>query len=222
MSKRALPKTTAKTTKGSASAKPAKAAVANRERVVSKKVESKSAVSMTTQILYPKRLVPKKLDPTKPGAKAELLRELCTVLEAELQELKRLARDAALAATHEENKPESDKDMRSTEASYLARGQAERAMRVEEAFVRLSSIATKDHSPDAPVTAPALVEVLEGDVTSWFLFVPAGGGVMLSGDVRSIAPQSPLGSVLLGLQEGEEAEVQSPQGKRTVTVMSVR
>ena len=44
--------------------------------------------------------------------------------------------DAAEGATHEENRAEGDKDMRSTEASYVARGHAERTVQLEQALVQ--------------------------------------------------------------------------------------
>src|SRR5258707_8534043 len=52
-------------------------------------------------------------------------------LAAEIAVLTRAARDAHEAATHEEAKPENDKDTRSVEAAYLAGAQAERARDLE-------------------------------------------------------------------------------------------
>ena len=67
--------------------------------------------------------------------KRSVLAALKKALEEELERFTRRALDAAEAATHEENKPEGDKDMRSTEASYIARGQAERAKEIEAALL---------------------------------------------------------------------------------------
>ena len=58
----------------------------------------------------------------KPALKAELL----ALLGAHLETLERAHRAACEGATHEEAKPENDKDTRALEQSYLARGQAAR------------------------------------------------------------------------------------------------
>jgi len=56
--------------------------------------------------------------PTKPTLKAELL----ALLAADLDTLERAHRATTEGATHEEAKPENDKDTRALEQSYLARG----------------------------------------------------------------------------------------------------
>jgi hypothetical protein len=61
--------------------------------------------------------------------KAQLKAELVTILEGTLAGLERAHADARAGATHEEAKPENDKDTRALEQSYLARGQAIRPTR---------------------------------------------------------------------------------------------
>ena len=75
--------------------------------------------------------------------KRALLDALRARVSAELEASTRRARDAAEAATHEENRAEGDKDMRATEASYIARGQAERVHELESALTRLGSMPIK-------------------------------------------------------------------------------
>ena len=79
-----------------------------------------------------------------------LIEELRSRLEDERSTLTRIAMEAAAAVTHEDNKPENDKDMRSTEASYIARGQAERAREVQKggALDRLSDALEHQSSPN--------------------------------------------------------------------------
>ena len=62
-------------------------------------------------------------------SKESLKRDLVRLLAADLETLERAQQAAIEGATHEEAKPENDKDTRALEASYLARGQA---MRLEE------------------------------------------------------------------------------------------
>src|SRR5687767_406927 len=66
--------------------------------------------------------------------KQALVTALLAKLEAELANMTKAANTAREAATHEEAKPENDKDTRALEASYLAAGQAERVRDLEAAL----------------------------------------------------------------------------------------
>ncbi len=158
--------------------------------------------------------------------KKALFAALRARLEAEIAEATRLAKDAADAATHEENKPEGDKDMRSTEASYVARGQAERVRTLENALASLVATPFKTFAEGERIQASALVELVDSEGTSRerYLLVSAAGGMRLSVEgieVQTLAVQSPLGKALLGLSSGDEAEVTTPRGVKTYEVVSV-
>jgi transcription elongation GreA/GreB family factor len=145
-------------------------------------------------------------------------------IEGELATMTRLAREAAEAATHEENKPENDKDMRSMEASYVARGQAGRVADLERAQAALGAMALRDFAPGDAIETSALVELRHRGTTTYCFVVPAAGGrrVRIEGiEVQAITRGSPLGEALLGLTEGDEAEVPTPQGPRTYEIVRV-
>jgi transcription elongation GreA/GreB family factor len=135
-------------------------------------------------------------------------------LENELLRAQKRAKDAADGATHEENRAEGDKDMRATEASYVARGQAGRASEMEEAFVRVSALELLSFKPGQRIAISALIDVEHDDKRLCYFLVPAAGGerITLSGlEIQTLTPQSPLGRALLGLTEGEEAELPARQ-----------
>lgn len=157
--------------------------------------------------------------------KRSLIDELRTRLEEERATTTRIALEAAAAVTHEDNKPENDKDMRSTEASYIARGQAERAREVERALGLLSAMYVREFGPDDKIAATALVELQCGKTQMVCFVLPVGGGQRVrSGgvEVQVVTPTSPLGKALMGLSEGEEAEVSTPQGAKIYEIMRVR
>jgi len=157
--------------------------------------------------------------------KRALLKALVEHLSAEFERAKAQALDAAAGATHEDNRAEGDKDMRSTEASYVARGHAQRTAQLEEAIARLSHLESMDFGPGASIESTALVELTQGKQRLFYFILPVAGGERLRvGDVtvQSLTPTSPLGSALLGLSAGDEAEVESPQGVRVYAVVSVR
>ena len=156
--------------------------------------------------------------------KQALLAALRAHLEGELATMRRLALDAAEAATHEDNRPESDKDMRSTEASYIARGQAARVLDLERELGLLGALDLAELR-GGPARAGALVEVRTQGKTSRYFLVPASGGVPLeAGGVaaQSLSIQSPLGAVLVGLSEGDEAELSGPKADRVFEILRVR
>lgn len=154
-----------------------------------------------------------------------LLQTLLERLTQEFERAKAQALDAAEGATHEDNRAEGDKDMRSTEASYVARGHAQRTAQLEEAIARLSHLTLIDHGPKDPIQSTALVELEHGKQRLYYLILPVAGGervTLESVTAQSLTPTSPLGSALLGLSVGDEAEVDSPQGVRVYKVVSVR
>lgn len=156
--------------------------------------------------------------------KRALLEEIRTRLEEERGNLTRIALEAAAAVTHEDNKPENDKDMRSTEASYLARGQAERAREVERSLAMLSSMHVRSFTTGDKIAATALVELLQGKTKLVCFVLPVGGGQRVrsgDSDVQVVTPTSPLGKALMGLAEGDDAEVSTPQGAKIYEIVSV-
>ncbi len=164
----------------------------------------------------------------RPLEKASLRDELARVLAADLAVRESAHRAAVLGATHEEAKPENDKDTRALEQSYLARGEAQR---VEELRLALAEVRTLPVTPPAgraddglgPACAlGSLVTVEEGEETRVLWVAPHGGGARLAGGrVQVVTPRSPLGRAVLGKRAGDECEVVVAGRTRHVLVARV-
>jgi len=142
--------------------------------------------------------------------------------------MRKAAYDAAQAATHEEAKPENDKDTRALEASYLAAGQAERVRALETAAKVLAGLELKDIGKTTPICASAVITLEDDEGTRTVFFMsPHGGGVRLELDgappasVQVVTPQSPLGKALLGRTHGETIELRGKSGLREMTIVDV-
>ena len=158
---------------------------------------------------------------TKQTLKDELLR----LLEHEYETLDHAQKTTVAGATHEEAKPENDKDTRALEQSYLARGQAERVEQLRQDIAQLRGLKLRLFSAESPVALGALVTLEHEDgQEQQVLLVPAGAGEPLlgpEGPIRAITPRSPLGAALLGAYEGEEVELAGPTGKRSLSLARV-
>lgn len=158
-----------------------------------------------------------------PSVSKELLKEeLCQLIKAELETLEHAHRETNAGATHEEAKPENDKDTRALEQTYLARGQAQRVVDLRGALVAVNVMPVRDFREDEPVTLGALVTVEEDDDTQLLFLAPHGGGSLLAqGKVRVITPQSPLGRALLGKRVGDDCELRAPERTRELSIVAI-
>jgi transcription elongation GreA/GreB family factor len=157
-------------------------------------------------------------------SKRELLAEVRRKLEDEIATMARAAASAREAATHEEAKPENDKDTRSIEAAYLAGAQADRVAQLEHALSVLQFLALREFGPRDPIASGALVETQSGGRREILFVLPVAGGLVLehAGQrVRTITTSSPLGSVLLGNQVEDSIEFESPTGLRHCEILRV-
>jgi transcription elongation GreA/GreB family factor len=158
--------------------------------------------------------------------KLEVLARLRQTVASDLARAAAAQRQTQRAATHEESKPENDKDTRALESSYLARGLAERVAALENAVVALAAWKPRDFHSDTPVALFALVtlEAVQSRARNHYFVVPAAGGVTLlvGGEtVLTVTPEAPLGRALIGAFEGDEVSVQTPHGPRAVEIARV-
>jgi hypothetical protein len=157
-------------------------------------------------------------------SKKDLIRLLQAQLGRELLVLKQAALASREAATHEESKPENDKDTRAIEAAYLAGAQADRVRELERTVNALEFLPLRSFGPEDPILASAIVEVdLEGERLHYFI-APQGGGLEASLDgtrILVITPQSPIGLALLGKTAGDVVEVQTRNGLREYEIVRV-
>jgi transcription elongation GreA/GreB family factor len=152
--------------------------------------------------------------------KASLKEQLLAALRADLAVLEKAQAAAREGATHEEAKPENDKDTRALEASYLARGQALRVRELQDGIRDVEATATRDFA-DAPAALGALVEVEQDGEARAFLLAACGGGLVLGG-VNVVTPKSPLGRALLGARDGDEREVTLAGKARSISILAVK
>jgi transcription elongation GreA/GreB family factor len=161
----------------------------------------------------------------KQTAKRALVDALLAKLEAELATMRRAAKDAREAATHEEAKPENDKDTRALEASYLAGAQAARVRDLEGAVKAIGGMTLLDLTGGKIIQASAVVTLEDEDEAKTTFFVaPFGGGTSLPfGELAAqvLTPQSPLGQTLLGRTQGEVVEVRGKGRLREMTIVDV-
>lgn len=149
--------------------------------------------------------------------KARVKRECAAAIEAQQQ--------TQAGMTHEESRPENDKDTRAIESSYLARGQAARVVALRAEVVALEALQLRRFGEEDPVAVGAYVELEDahGTTTGYFL-APAGAGEQLhvsSASVQVITPSSPLGRALLGARVDDDIELDSPTGRHRLTLVGI-
>ncbi len=157
--------------------------------------------------------------------KQAVLAALRARLAADLDAITTSQHKTAAGATHEEARPEGDKDTRATESSYLARGLARRVAELREAVTRVAALRLRDFDEDAPVALTALVELEDesGQIAHYFV-APAGGGLKLEigpSIVGVVTPRSPLGTALVGKRIDDEVAFRTPQGIRALTIVAL-
>ena len=132
-----------------------------------------------------------------------VLEKIIGALEGELEVLTRSARESFAAATDPDSKAENKYDTRSLEASYVARGQAQRVAELQDALHRFRALAKNLPENDEPVDIGHLVSVVLGGETAHFFIGPAAGGLQVEHEGRLvdvITPASPMGQRLMGEQ----------------------
>ena len=128
-------------------------------------------------------------------------------------------------ATHEEARPENDKDTRALETSYLARGQALRVVELEQAERQVRFMTLRDFGPEDGIDLSALVQVDADGVRTWYLIAPAAGGRSIAYEgvtIDLLTPEAPLGRALIGRMSGEDLELRVGGRVREVAILTVR
>src|SRR5580693_7749134 len=114
-----------------------------------------------------------------PPSKALLKEQLVRVLAADLAVRERAYQASREAATHQEAKPENDKDTRALEQSYLARGEALRLEEQRAALADVQAMALQALGESGPVCLGALVATAQDGQEALFWIVQHGGGARL-------------------------------------------
>jgi transcription elongation GreA/GreB family factor len=160
-----------------------------------------------------------------PIDKNELLGELRRLVEVDLDAITAGQQASQEGATHEENKAEGDKDMRSTESSYLARGLAKRVLELRTAVSQLSNLNNRVFTEESQIAMSALVLAEDEDEKkSYYYIAPAGGGMVVEAGghkVSVVTPTSPLGRAMIGREVDDEVELATPQGPKFLTIVDL-
>ena len=138
--------------------------------------------------------------------KSRLLEQIRSELRSQLDRLSKAAMEAHAAATDPGSKAEGKYDTRSLEASYLAAGQARQVDELAESVRIFESLTLPDFAIDDEIDAGALVEVVLNGETTFFLLVPASGGLVMNyegSEITLLTPESGLYRKLMGMHVGE-------------------
>ena len=149
--------------------------------------------------------------------KSQVISALIAAVERDLETAERAQAIAASEATSEESKAEGKYDTRATEASYLARGQAERVAELQDLLIWFKRLAPGHRPPT--VSLGSLVSI-QGDREQVLFISPVGGGkATVDGvEVKTISLASPLGQVMMGLEEGDDLELRTPDGTQDLEI----
>lgn len=153
--------------------------------------------------------------------KQAILDQIIATLSTELAALTRAANVAFAAATDPDSKAENKYDTRSLEASYVARGQAQRVVELQEAVQAFKAMSGNELDASDPAGLGSLVTLqVEGQNSHFFIATHAGGTeVNQDGqEIYVITPASPLGQKLMGRRLGDAFPFRE---KVTATVLAL-
>lgn len=148
--------------------------------------------------------------------KDSLKQLLITSLDDELNAAIAAAQQAQQAAAHEDNKPENQYDTLSLEAAYLAHGQSERILELQQQRIRLSKWSVPVFNEDDDIATGALLCLHHAQFDpQWLWLTIWGGGRSLQWQQRSVlllSPQAPLAQQLSGKGVDDEVSWQGHGG----------
>ena len=177
--------------------------------------------------------------------KKDLLIQLITHLQQEIDATLNAVNEAHALASHEQSKPENQYDTLALEAAYLAHGQSERIAELQRQVMLLNHFEFLDYSEESRITVGALVciQELEGDSVAatpqWLWLLPVAGGKALSlnvvavngdsfnrdslneAEVRTITAKAPLAEKLLGCYLGDEVVLNLGHKKKQFEIIEL-
>ena len=133
--------------------------------------------------------------------KSQLKPLLLASLDSEIDAALAAAATAREAAAHEDNQPENKYDTFSLEAAYLAHGQSERILALQQERIQLMRWLVPDFDDNSSVATGALIVLQSGDVQKYLWIAPLGGRILQSDGkrIQVISQQTPLATRLRGL-----------------------
>lgn len=157
--------------------------------------------------------------------RATVVQALLEHLTAELAAVESILRLASDEATSEETRSEGKYDTRATEASYLARGQAERVGALRAGVDEARQLRREPTPEGTPVGIGCLVRIaMDTGEERVVLLARNGGGTRIFVDgtaIRVVTPSSPFGRALLGAEVDEDVEVDLGARELEVTVLEI-
>ena len=138
--------------------------------------------------------------------KSRIIRDVCSLLQSQLEIMQTAAKEARHNATGDETRSEGKYDTRAIEAAYLAGAQSLQAERIASAINSLQNFEPPACQMQEAVRLGTLVETEQEGQIVFYLLAPAGGGYTVEHegfDCTVLAPESPLYQNLLGARAGD-------------------
>lgn len=142
----------------------------------------------------------------KQALKAALLQSLDDEINTALQ----AATTAQVTASDANNKPENQYDTLALEAAYLAHGQSERILGLQQTRIQVAKWPVPELTGNDSVRTGAYVELIAKDDTEQAVFISLVGGRQLLINGRSvlvISSETPLAKSLAGCHVGDEVSL---------------
>ena len=152
-----------------------------------------------------------------------VIQKIIETLQSELETYVRAAKFSHAEATAEENRAENKYDTRGLEASYLAAGQANKIVELEESIAAFDALQGRKFNESDGIDIGALIEISQDGERAHYFIGPSAGGteIEIEGtEVLVITLQSPLGSQLKGAKEGAKMKINLAGRKQLVEILN--
>ena len=152
-----------------------------------------------------------------------VIQKIIETLQSELETYVRAAKFSHAEATAEENRAENKYDTRGLEASYLAAGQANKIVELEESIAAFDALRGRKFNEAEGIDVGALIEISQDGERAHYFIGPSAGGIEIEirgTEVLVITPQSPLGSQLKGAKQGAKMKINLAGRKQLVEILN--
>ncbi|MCO4792236.1 MAG: GreA/GreB family elongation factor [Bacteriovoracaceae bacterium] len=147
---------------------------------------------------------------------------LINLLTKELDDLERIARSTKEQAIDSEMGQEDKWDTRRIEASYLAGAQAKRVEEIKRDLNLIKSLEIQESSET--VSLSSIISVEHEDKKDKYFMSPTYSSHTLEiegNQIQALSIHSPLGKGLIGSDENESIEIETPKGIKEYEILKV-